>query len=486
MAIQLQMRQPAKQVKEKLNKLFINGEWVNSSGNEYRDLINPFTEETIAQVVRGTEEDVQRASEAAKAAFIQWSRTPLNERLAVLERFYTLYRENAQLLAETMSLEMGAPISLSKSFLTDEVGDIVRNTIDTVRYFPHEEKVNNVLVIREAYGVIGAITPWNNPALFMVIKGIVAIAGGNTVIHKPAEMTPLNAYLLAQLLEEAGLPGGVYNLLPGRGSVVGEALVRSPDVDLISITGSTKAGCQVARGAAEMPKKCILELGGKSACIVLDDADLENVADESVRAIMSNSGQLCAAWSRLVVPRAKMDEITQKIVDKVAKMKLGDPMDSKTDIGPIVSQQQQQSILAYIHKGLEEGATLAIGDPESPQQFKRGYFVKPSVFTNVDNLSTIAQEEIFGPVLCIIPHDGDDDAVKIANQSSYGLHGGVMSASSDRAIQIARQIQTGQVDIKGFRFNVWAPFGGYKQSGYGRCMGEFGYEEYLQTKAILT
>ena len=472
-------------IENKLNKLFINGEWVSSENNEFRDIINPFTGESVAQVVRGNEADVDKAVKAAKEAFATWSVTPLDERLAYLEKFYSKYRENEQIIAETMSMEMGAPIPLSKQFLTKEVGDIVRNAIDVARYYPHEEKIGNALIIKEAYGVMGAITPWNNPALFFVIKNVVAIAGGCTVVHKPAEMTPLNTYLLAVLLEECDLPGGVYNLVTGQGRVVGEAIVKHPDVDLISLTGSTTAGRRIAELCAQVPKKAILELGGKSACVVLDDADMDEVPQKAINAIMSNSGQLCAAWSRLVVPRKHIEEITAKLVNIVQNMKMGDPLDPSTELGPMVSAHQQQTVREYIEIGIREGATLATGGSEQPEDLPNGSFVKPTIFTNVDNTMRIAQEEIFGPVLVVIPHDGDEDAIRIANESEYGLHGGVLSGDKDRAIGVARKIRTGQIDTRGFLFDVQAPFGGYKHSGYGRCMGTHGYEEYLQTKAIM-
>jgi aldehyde dehydrogenase (NAD+) len=332
--------------------------------------------------------------------------------------------------------------------------------------------------------MVGAITPWNNPLYMMFLKVMPALAAGCTVVHKPSESSPLSALLVTELLHEIGLPRGVYNLITGKGSVVGAAISAHRDIDLVSFTGSTGAGSQVAAQSAKAVKRAVLELGGKSANIVLDDADLALAVDCGMRSAFNNAGQMCGAWTRLVVPRSRMAEVTSMAVSIAKTYVVGDPLDPRTTIGPIASAKQRHSILEFIRSGITEGATLALGGPDAPKGLTRGYYVQPTIFTNVDNAMTIAQEEIFGPVLSIIPHDGDEHAIAIANDSKYGLRGAVFSKDDERALRVARRIRTGEVDINGYKLTIDIPFGGYKQSGYGRCQGRFGFEEFLQIKSI--
>ena len=467
------------------DRLFIDGKWTEPDGGETADLINPATEDVYARVALGTAADVDQAVRAARAAFGPWSGRPLSDRVDIMRRFLALYRENAERLTLTVTREMGAPTKVCRSFMVDVNGDALEAFVDVAESYAHETRIDNAIIIREPYGVVGAITPWNNPLIMMIDKAVPAMLAGCTVIQKPATMTSVDALVLAALLEQAGLPNGVYNVVPGSGSVVGQAIVEHPEVDLVSFTGSTSGGRKIAETAAKGPKKTVLELGGKSACIVLEDFDAKRAAETAAGAVFANSGQLCAAWSRLLVPRSRQAEIVGALVDHVQRLKIGDPEDPETDVGPVVSAAQRQTIADYIRIGIDEGATLAIGGPETPEGLARGFYVKPTVFSNVDNAMRIAREEIFGPVLVVIPYDDVDDAVRIANDSDYGLHGGVLSNDHETAVALARRISTGQIALNAFTFHMTAPFGGYRMTGYGRCMGPMGYEEFLQTKAIL-
>ncbi|RMB02002.1 aldehyde dehydrogenase family protein [Eilatimonas milleporae] len=470
---------------ETYDYLWIDGERVRPSGSETVDLINPATEDIYARVAMGDTSDVDKAACAARAAFASWAARPMGERVAIMRRFVDLYRENAERLTVTVTREMGAPVKICRSFLVDENGNAAEAFVDLAESYQHEQPINGALVIREAYGVVGAITPWNNPLIMMVDKAVPAMLAGCTVVQKPATQTSVDVLVLAELLEEAGLPKGVYNVVPGAGSVVGQAIIEHPEVDLVSFTGSTGGGRRIAEAAAKGPKKAVLELGGKSACIVLDDFDPRKAAEVAAGAIFSNSGQLCAAWSRLLVPRSSHKAIVEALVAHVNAMKIGDPEDPDTDLGPVVSAKQKQTVTDYIRVGIKEGATLAVGGPETPDGLEKGYYVKPTVFDNVDNSMRIAREEIFGPVLVVIPYDDVDDAVRIANDSEYGLHGGVLSNDHDRALSVAKRMSTGQIGLNAFAFHLTAPFGGYRMTGYGRCMGPMGYEEFLQTKAVI-
>jgi aldehyde dehydrogenase (NAD+) len=466
------------------SEIYIGGRWVRSSGDDRADVINPATEERVASVPSGTEADVDQAATAARSAFATWSNVDVEERCAYLERFQTSYLARAEEIAQTVTTEMGAPISVSRKVHTAIPGDVVSDTVAVARDYDYETRLGDSLIRREAYGVIGAITPWNNPLYMMFLKSMPAIAAGCTVVHKPAQLSPLSAQLAAELFDDADLPPGVYNLVTGTGGVVGSAINSHRDIDLVSFTGSTGAGAHVAADVASAVKPTVLELGGKSACVLLDDADLDTAVPSALQSAFNNAGQMCGAWTRLVVPRTLMAEVTERAVAIANEQVVGDPLDEQTTIGPVASAKQRDAIAGYIHSGIDEGAKLAAGGPEPPPELDRGFYVRPTIFTDVDNSMKIAQEEIFGPVLAIIPHDGDDDAVRIANDSVYGLRGAVFSADHDRALAVARRLRAGEVDINGYKLTIDIPFGGYKQSGYGRCQGVFGFEEFLQIKSI--
>lgn len=466
------------------NQLYVDGSWVPSSSSETLPIVNPATEEVIATTPSGSAEDVTRAVDAATRAFPLWSQRSPAERCDYLDRFHEAYVKRSEDIAQLITTEMAAPITQSRAIHTKISGDVIAATATLGRDYPYTERMGDSLIVREAYGITGAITPWNNPLYMMFLKVAPALAAGCTVVHKPAELSPLSAQLATELLDNIGLPKGVYNLITGTGSAVGAAIAAHPGIDFVSFTGSTGAGKLVAEQASKTAKRAVLELGGKSANVVLDDADLHAAVELGMKSAFNNAGQMCGAWTRMVVPRQRIAEVTDHAVAIAQTYVVGDPLNEETTIGPIVSAKQRDSIVTYIRKGIGEGATLACGGPEPPQGLSRGFYVQPTIFTNVNNSMTIAQEEIFGPVLCIIPHDGDDDAIRIANDSVYGLRGAVFSADAERALRVARQIRTGEVDINGYKLTIDIPFGGYKQSGYGRCQGRFGFEEYLQIKSI--
>jgi acyl-CoA reductase-like NAD-dependent aldehyde dehydrogenase len=348
-----------------------------------------------------------------------------------------------------------------------------------------EEKIGNSLIVREGVGVIGCITPWNYPLHQIAAKAAPALAAGCTILLKPTEIAPLNAYILAEIIDEAGLPPGVFNMVMGRGSSVGEAIASHPLVDMVSFTGSTRAGKRVAELAAHSVKRVALELGGKSPNIILDDAELEKVVTDGVGKCYMNSGQTCSALTRMLVPRSRAAEAEAIASEAASRYTVGDPLDEKTRLGPLVSATQLERVRGYIRKGVEEGAKLVAGGPEPPEGLERGYYVRPTVFSDVRNDMTIARDEIFGPVLVIIPYEDEEDAVRIANDTIYGLAAAVWSGDPERAKRVARLIRAGQVEINGGRFNPMAPFGGFKQSGHGREYGPFGIEEFLEVKALL-
>ena len=466
------------------NRIYIDGAWTSSSGAEVIPVINPATEEVVATTPSGSAEDVAAAAEAASRAFPIWSSARPADRCDYLDRFHKAYVDRIDDIARAITTEMGAPITSSRAVHAGLSGDVIVATSRLARGYVYSEKFENSLIEREAYGVVGAITPWNNPLYMMFLKVMPALAAGCTVVHKPSELSPLSALLATELLEEIGLPRGVYNLVSGKGSVVGAAISAHPGIDLVSFTGSTGAGSQVATQSAKTVKRAVLELGGKSANIVLDDADFGLAVECGMRSAFNNAGQMCGAWTRLVVPRDRIAEVTDMAVAIAKTYVVGDPLDPRTTIGPIASAKQRDSILDFIRSGVREGATLALGGADAPKGLTRGYYVQPTIFTNVDNGMTIAQEEIFGPVLSIIPHDGDEHAIEISNDSKYGLRGAVFSKDEERALGVARRIRAGEVDINGYKLTIDIPFGGYKQSGYGRCQGRFGYEEFLQIKSI--
>jgi len=466
------------------DRIFIGGEWVEPGGAETIEVVNPTTEEVIGTIPGCSPEDADRAVAAARGAFESWSQTPREERARFIAAIAEGLGERAEELTATITQELGMPLKLSGIIQVGLPTSQFAATPQLMEEVAWEEEVGNSRVLREPVGAIGAITPWNYPLNQIAAKVAPALAAGCTVVLKPSEVTPLNAFLLAEVIEAAGLPAGVFNLVTGTGPVVGEALAGHPGVDMVSFTGSTRAGRRVSELAAATVKPVAMELGGKSPNVILDDADLERAVPDGVAKCFLNSGQTCSALTRMLVPRQRLAEAEELARATAETFTPGDPFDSSTRLGPLVSDVQRERVRGYIQKGLEEGARLITGGAEPPEGLERGYFVRPTVFSEVEAEMTIGQEEIFGPVLVIQPYEGEDDAVRIANSTPYGLAGGVWSADDDRAIAVARRIRTGQIEINGGAFNPLAPFGGYGQSGHGRENGRYGIEELLQVKAL--
>ncbi len=466
------------------DKFFLDGRWVGPAGRGFIDVHSPATEEVIARIPQGNATDVEAAVSAARRAFDAWSTTPVSKRAEYVQKIHDGLKARAAEIAETISREMGMPLKLSQRIQAGSPVAVFGYYAKAIAEFPFEERVGNSLVVREPIGVVAAITPWNYPLHQISLKVAPALAAGCTVVLKPSEVAPLNAFILAEVIEAAGLPAGVFNLVTGYGPVVGEAMVAHPQVDMVSFTGSTAAGKRVSEIAAKTVKRVALELGGKSAAVILDDADLASAVKGVVTNCYLNSGQTCTAHTRMLVPESKYQEAA-KIAAEVAKhFRIGDPLTEGTTLGPLASAAQRERVVKYIRKGIEEGAQLLTGGAERPAGLAKGYYVQPTVFGDVKPGSTIEQEEIFGPVLAIITYKDEDEAVRIANGTPYGLAGGVWSASEERAQKVARRLRTGQVDINGGPFNIQAPFGGYKQSGNGRELGRYGLEEFLEYKAM--
>jgi aldehyde dehydrogenase (NAD+) len=466
------------------NAMFVAGAWVPSAGAGLLEVINPATEDVLATVPAGTAEDVELAVAAARAAAEGWAGTPPAARAALLGRIAHALDARAEEAARLITSEVGSPLRFAANVQVGLPLRVLRSYAALLSEYEFEERVGNSLVVKEPVGVVAAITPWNYPLHQVVAKVGAALAGGCPVVLKPSEVAPLSAHLLARVAAEAGLPPGVLNIVTGTGPVVGEALAAHPDVDMVSFTGSTRAGRRVAELAAGTIKRVALELGGKSANVVLPDADLGAAVKVGLANCFINGGQTCTAWSRLLVPAALHDEAVALAVAGTERYQVGDPLAEGTRIGPMVSAAQRDRVRGYVETGVAEGATLACGGPEPPDGLDRGYFVRPTVFADVRPEMTIAQEEIFGPVLSVIPYSDEDDAVAIANGTRYGLAGAVWSADPDHALAVARRLRTGQVDINGGRFNPGAPFGGYKQSGVGRELGRYGLEEFLEVKSL--
>jgi acyl-CoA reductase-like NAD-dependent aldehyde dehydrogenase len=466
------------------NAIYIDGAWVPSGGTGTIDVYGAATEEVVGRIPDGVAADVDQAVAAAKAAFPTWSATAAEERAKHLQRIQEGLMARQAELAELIATEVGMPLKLAGMIQVGLPTAQVGNYAQILRDFPFEEQVGNSLVVKEPIGVVGAITPWNYPLNQIIAKVAPALAAGCTVVLKPSEVAPLNAFVLAEVIDEAGLPNGVFNLVSGVGPVVGEALAAHPDVDMVSFTGSTRAGKRVAELAAATVKKVALELGGKSANVILPDADLEKAVAVGVTNCYLNSGQTCTAWTRMLVPRDKLADAERIAAAKAEKYRVGDPLAEGTNLGPLISDVQRDRVRGYIEQGIAEGAKLVTGGAETPEGLERGYFVRPTVFSEVTPDMTIAQEEIFGPVLSILPYDTEEEAIEIANGTIYGLAGGVWSADPAHAEQVARRLRTGQVDINGGMFNPLAPFGGYKQSGVGRENGRLGFEEFLETKSL--
>src|SRR3954470_4651628 len=466
------------------DRLFIGGEWVQPSGDDVLEVIDSTTEQVMGRVPEGTAADVDRAVAAARAAFQEWSQVPLEQRVAACAAIGQQLAARSAEIAALISREVGMPIELSTMIQAGLPTMDFASMPEVAGRTVWEEQGGNWLVVREPVGVVGCITPWNYPLHQLCAKVAPALAAGCTVVAKPSEVTPLNAFILAEVIDEVGLPGGVFNLVPGYGPTVGEAIAGHPGIDMVSFTGSTRAGKRVSEVAAGTVKRVALELGGKSPAVVLDDADMEKSVVDVVSRCYLNSGQTCSALTRMLVPRERLPEAEAIAAAVAQQVKVGDPFDQDSTLGPLVSDAQRERVRGYIRKGREEGAKLVAGGEEPPEGSDKGYFVQPTVFSEVRPEMTIAQEEIFGPVLSIIPYDDEDEAVRIANDSLYGLAGGVWSSDPERAQRVARRIRTGQVEINGATFNPLAPFGGYKQSGNSRELGKFGLEEFLEVKSI--
>jgi betaine-aldehyde dehydrogenase len=466
------------------DKLYINGRWATPAGPKAIDVLSASTEAVIGRVPEGTPEDADAAVLAARAAFESWAATSVPERARFLARIHEGLKARAEDIGRTIAGEVGMPLKLATRIQAGSPIFTFSMYAKMLADFKFEERIGNSIVLREPVGVVAAITPWNYPLHQIAAKVAPALAAGCTVVLKPSEIAPLNAFILAEVIHAEGLPRGVFNLVTGYGPVVGEALARHAQVDMISFTGSVRAGKRVSELASQTVKRVTLELGGKSASVILDDADLAAAVKGTVNACFLNSGQTCSAHTRMLVPEGRHDEAARIAVEVARTFTVGDPFGDKAKLGPLTSAAQRDRVRGYIKKGIEEGAVLLCGGPDAPEGMDKGYYVRPTIFGRVDPKSTIAQEEIFGPVLAIIPYQNEDDAVRIANDTVYGLAGGVWSADEERAKRVARRLRTGQVDINGGPFNMLAPFGGYKQSGNGRELGRAGLEEYLEYKAL--
>ncbi len=465
-------------------QFYIGGQWVDAKTKDTMEVINPASEQAIARIAMGSSADVDAAVAAARAAFHSYSRTTKEERMDLLGRIIAAYRERMAEIAETISAEMGAPLSLAGAAQAPAGLGHFATMLKVLKGYEFEENMGDTLLVREAVGVCGFITPWNWPINQIACKVAPALAAGCTMVLKPSEVAPLNALLFAKVLHEAGTPPGVFNLVNGDGPTVGAAISSHPGIDMVSFTGSTRAGIEVARNAAPTVKRVAQELGGKSANIVLDDANFREVVMRDMSGLCMNSGQSCNAPTRMLVPEARMDEAAAIARAAAENIKVGDPAAEGTSMGPVVSKAQFDKIQGLIEKGIAEGAKLEVGGPGRPDGINAGYYIKPTVFSHVTNDMTIAREEIFGPVLSLIGYKDDVDAVRIANDTPYGLSGYV-SGSPERARAVARQIRTGNVHVNGAALDMNAPFGGYKQSGNGREWGRYGLEEFLEVKAIM-
>jgi aldehyde dehydrogenase (NAD+) len=462
--------------------LYVGGEWVAPSSPQRIEVENPATEKVIGHVPAGQAADVDRAVAAAKAAFPRWSALSRAERADHLAAMHARLTERRDEMAATITAEMGAPAGIAASIQVGLPLRVLDSYIQMLRQPEEPRRVGNSLVVTEPVGVVGAITPWNYPLNQTMAKLAAALAAGCTVVHKPSEIAPLSAFLLAQIAHEAGLPAGVYNVVSGDGPSAGEPLVRHADVDMISFTGSTRAGRRVGELAADTVKRVALELGGKSANVILPDADLTAAVKVGVANCLLNAGQTCTAWTRMLVPADQQEEALQIALAAAAKYVPGDPTDPATRLGPLVSKAQRDRVLEYIDLGVASGARLVLDGRQGVPSV--GYYVGPTIFADVDPDSRIAQEEIFGPVLSVIPYRDEEEAIRIANGTPYGLAGAVWSSDVEHALAVARRLRTGQVDINGAPFNHLAPFGGYGRSGVGREFGEHGYLEFCQVKAI--
>jgi acyl-CoA reductase-like NAD-dependent aldehyde dehydrogenase len=466
------------------DKLYIDGAWVAPGSTGTVEVIDSATEEVIGTVPLGTAADVDAAVRAARAAFDEWSQVSVSERTKSTSRIAEALGARMGEIGELIAREVGMPLSLSMLIQAGLPISTFQSMADLAEQITWEERVGNSLVVREPVGVVGAITPWNYPLHQIAAKVAPALAAGCTIVLKPSHVAPLSAFLLADVIHDVGLPPGVFNLVSGPGPVVGEAIAAHPGVDMVSFTGSTRAGRRVSEVASQTVKRVALELGGKSANVILEDADLPKAVATGVTMCFLNSGQTCSALTRMVVPRSRLAEVEEIAIREAESTTPGNPFAEGTRIGPLVSAVQRDRVRSYIQKGIDEGAKLLTGGAEPPEGLDTGFYVRPTVFSEVTSDMTIAQEEIFGPVLSILPYDTEDEAIAIANDSAYGLAGAVWAGDPERAKQVARRIRTGQVDINGGSFNPLAPFGGFKQSGHGRELGRFGLEEFLEIKSL--
>lgn len=466
------------------DQFYINGGWVSPGAEGVLEVVNASTEQVMGTVPAGCEADADRAVEAAAAAFDSWGMSRPAERQGYLKKLHAALSDRLDELGEVMSDEVGMPRAMARAIQAGLPLQSVANFIKILDTYRFEDSIENSDIIKEPVGVVAAITPWNFPLHQIMAKLCPALAAGCTVVVKPSEVAPLSAFILAEAVDEAGFPPGVVNVITGLGPVVGERLATHPKVDMVSFTGSTRAGKRVAQLAADTVKRVVVELGGKSASVVLDDADIEDAVRGTVNDCYFNSGQTCAAHTRMLVPAAKYEEASRKAVEVAESLTIGLAEDPNAKLGPVISKPQQERVRAYINKGIEEGAELLCGGAEQPEALPTGFFIKPTVFGRVSPDMTIAQEEIFGPVLSIIPYEDEAQAVDIANGTVYGLSSGVWSTDMDHARRVARRLRSGNVIINGGAFNMMAPFGGYKQSGNGREHGPYALDDYLETKAL--
>ncbi len=469
------------------DKIYINGAWVPSQGKGVLEVTNSATEEIIATIPDGTAGDVDKAVAAARAAFPAWSNLPKETRAEYLMKIYAGLEERTQEIAEAIAREVGMPVGMSTMIQVGLPKGNFAIAAGLLSTYEFEQQIGNSLVVREPLGVVGCITPWNYPLHQIALKIAPAMAAGNTVVVKPSEVAPINAFMLAEIIHAAGVPAGVFNLVTGVGPVVGEAIAAHPGVDMVSFTGSTRAGKRVAVVAAENVKKVSLELGGKSPNLILDDLDEAGFAKAvgaGVGKCFANSGQTCSALTRMLVPRNRLAAAEQIAAAAAAKFTTGDPFDAASRLGPLVSAVQRDRVRGFIQTGIDEGATLVMGGAAVPEGLDIGFYVQPTIFSGVTREMTIFTEEIFGPVLSIIAYDSEEEAIEIANDTVYGLAAGVWGRDVEHAKKVARRLQAGQVEVNGGSFNIAAPFGGYKQSGLGREGGTFGLEEFCEVKAM--
>ncbi|WP_194746531.1 aldehyde dehydrogenase family protein [Staphylococcus chromogenes] len=465
-------------------KQYINGEWVNSASGETLEVINPATEEVFGHIAKGNKEDVDQAVKAANDVYLEFRNTPVKERQAMLGRIVDEYKKRKDDLIEAMTLELGTPVTKSENIHYQMGLNHFQEAHDALDRFEFEEQRGDSLVVKEAIGVAGLITPWNFPTNQTSLKLAAAFAAGSPVVLKPSEETPFAALILAEIFEAAGVPKGVFNLVNGDGEGVGNPLSEHPDVRMMSFTGSGPTGSKIMEKASKDFKKVSLELGGKSPYIILDDANVDEAAKAAVGKVVNNTGQVCTAGTRTLVPESMKEAFLEKAKSYMQAVKVGDPKQKETEMGPIVSEKQYRQVQDYIKKGIQEGAELYYGGEGHPEGLDKGYFVKPTIFANVDNQMTIAQEEIFGPVMSVITYKDLDEAIRIANDTKYGLAGYVFGHDKEQLHKVARSIEAGTVEINEAGRTPDLPFGGYKQSGLGREWGDYGIEEFLEVKAI--